>query len=92
MTADDARRMVEEARAHGSEAARVILGCWHHAIKKAAGAGRMYVRESEIDRPRMVIPAAARTAAVEQLAAAGFTVGRVETGPNESETQVTWLP
>lgn len=90
MKADDARRLVEEARSTSTRAAEVMLTCWHLAIRKAAEAGRTSVTEDDIDRPRMVIPATAKQAAINRLRADGFTIETVETGPNEYATRASW--
>lgn len=90
MDAKQAKKLTAEALSLDNEKVRIVLDCWHRAIEKAARAGLSRVGESDVDRVRTPIPASARRAALEQLVAEGFTVGTVGTGPNESETQVSW--
>lgn len=90
MTVDEARNLTAQATAVDGKKALIVLGLWHEGIRKAAGAGRSSVRESELDRVRTPIPASARKAAREQLTADGFSVKCVADGPNEDTFEVSW--
>lgn len=90
MKAEDARKLTQDSGRDIEPKIAIVLGMWHTAIEKAARAGGRKIIESDIGRVRTPIPARAREEALTRLRAEGFAVARVQTGPNESETEVSW--
>jgi hypothetical protein len=90
MTADDARKLTEEAKVAHVEYAETLLKRWYDAIRRAARAGKTSVRSTEISPLRMIVPVEAHRAAHDKLKADGFTVKTVADGPNESAVEVSW--
>lgn len=76
--ATEAKAMTEAARnktlGNLKGKIEIVRGLWDHAIQKAAKLGLRAVAESELDRVRTQIPAAAREEVIKQLEADGFEV------------------
>jgi hypothetical protein len=89
MKATDARKLTNEANAPDNEKVKLVLGCWHRAIDKAAAQGRSFIRNSEVERLRTPIPASAHRAALEQLAEDGFKIRQFDER-NVTVTEVSW--
>jgi hypothetical protein len=89
VTADEARQFAKTKSKLDGSAYSILLECWDRAIKHASGGRRNSVRASELDLPRLILPAGTHLAVVGELRRRGFTVREVDSWP-EPTIEVAW--